>query len=79
MGRTLFLRIINFKVSKNFKVRLDMIYFLKKVRYFIVTICYSLYYAVAMIYNRKEILHDVEFWNEQINANDNFAPVALAA
>ena len=73
MGRTLFLRIIILKVSKNFKVRLDMIYFLKKMRYFIVTICYSLYYVVAMIYNRKEILHDVEFWNEQINANDNLA------
>ena len=48
-----------------------MVNILKKIRYAIVTLCYSLYYTVAMIYNRKEILHDVEFWNEQIGANDN--------
>ena len=50
-----------------------MVNILKKIRYVIVTLCYSLYYTVAMIYNRKEILHDVEFWNEQIGANDNLA------
>lgn len=50
-----------------------MVIILKKLRYIIVTLCYSLYYVVAMIYNRKEIMHDVEFWNERIGTNDNLA------
>ena len=50
-----------------------MINILKKIRYILVTLCYSLYYVVAMVCNRKEILHDVEFWNERIGTNDNLA------
>lgn len=44
-----------------------------KIRNFIVTLYYSLYYIVAVIFNRNEIFHDLEFWNEQIGLNENLA------
>ena len=34
---------------------------------------YTLFYVVALIFNRNEIFHDLEFWNERIGLNENLA------
>lgn len=44
-----------------------------KIRNFIITLYFILYYVVALIFNRKEIFHDLDFWNEQIGLNENLA------
>lgn len=44
-----------------------------RVRFFIITFYYALYYVVAFFFNRKEIFHDLDFWNEQIGLNENLA------
>ena len=44
-----------------------------KIRNIIITLYYSLYYVVAIIFNRNDIFHDLDFGNEQIGLNENLA------